>query len=107
MQAEPLTSGFVQDAIRRHWTGRAATYDDDTDHGLHSEAQREAWLALIERWAGAEPLDALDVGCATGFLALQLAELGHRAAGVDGAEVMLTLARAKASQAELAIDFRL
>ena len=62
---------------------------------------------MIQRWAGAAPLDALDVGCGTGFLALQLAGLGHRAVGVDGAEAMLTVARAKASQAGLAIDFRL
>jgi ubiquinone/menaquinone biosynthesis C-methylase UbiE len=107
MQAEPLTLAIVRDTIRRHWTDRAATYDDNAVRSLHSEAQREAWLTLIQRWAGAEPLDALDVGCGTGFLALQLAELGHRAVGVDGAEAMLTLARAKASQAGLEIEFRL
>jgi ubiquinone/menaquinone biosynthesis C-methylase UbiE len=55
--------------------------------------------------AGAEPLDELDVGCGTGFLALQLAGLGHHIVGVDGAEAMLILARAKASQAGLTIDF--
>src|SRR5215212_8316729 len=107
MPAEPPTPTFVQDAIRRHWTGRAATYDNDGDHGLHSEAQRQAWLDLIRRWAGDKPLDALDGGCGTAFLALQLAGLGHRAVGVDGTEAMLALARAKASQAKLGIDFRL
>src|SRR5215212_4838961 len=107
MPAEPPTPTFVQDAIRRHWTGRAATYDNDGDHGLHSEAQRQAWLDLIRRWAGDKPLDALDGGCGTAFLALQLAGLGHRAVGVDGTEAMLALARAKASQAGLGIDFRL
>ena len=107
MPAEPPTPAFVQDAIRRHWTGRAATYDNDVDHGLHSEAQRQAWLDLLQRWAGDKPLDALDVGCGTAFLALQLAGLGHRAVGVDGTEAMLALARAKASQAGLVIDFRL
>ena len=107
MQAEPLTPAIVKETIQRHWTGRAATYDNDAVHGLHSEAQRQAWLALIQRWAGPVPLDALDVGCGTGFLALQLAGLGHRVVGVDSAEAMLTVARAKASQAGLAIDFQL
>jgi ubiquinone/menaquinone biosynthesis C-methylase UbiE len=107
MTAEPFDPAIVRETIHRHWSGRAATYDNDTDHGLHSAAQRQAWLALIRRWAGPEPLDALDVGCATGFLALHLAELGHRVTAVDAAEAMLTVARAKASQAGLAIDFRL
>jgi ubiquinone/menaquinone biosynthesis C-methylase UbiE len=107
MPAEPLTPALVNDTIHRHWTGRAATYDDDTIHGLHGEAQRQAWRALIERWAGAAPIDALDVGCGTGFLALQLAGLGHRVVGVDSAEAMLIVARAKASQDGLAIDLRL
>src|SRR5215211_4287920 len=102
MQADPLSPAIVQETILRHWTDRAATFDDDPDHGLHSEAQRQAWLALLQRWAGPELLDALDVGCGTGFLALQRAGLGHRAVGIDGAEAMLTLARAKASQAGLA-----
>jgi SAM-dependent methyltransferase len=107
MPAEPLTSKIVKDTIQRHWTGRAATYNNDAIHGLHGEGQRQAWLALILHWAGAEPLDALDVGCGTGFLALHLATLGHRVVGVDGAEAMLTVARAKARQAGLAIDFQL
>jgi ubiquinone/menaquinone biosynthesis C-methylase UbiE len=107
MPSEPLTPAIVQETIRRHWTGRAPTYDSDADHDLHSEAQRQAWLTLIQRWAGPEPLDALDVGCGTAFLALQLAGLGHRVVGIDGTEAMLTLGRAKASQAGLAIDFRL
>ena len=107
MSAEPLTPATVKDTIRRHWTDRAATYDDDTHHGIHSEAQRQAWLTLIQRWTGAAPIDALDVGCGTAFLALHLAKLGHRVVAVDGTEAMLARARAKASQAGLAIDFRL
>jgi ubiquinone/menaquinone biosynthesis C-methylase UbiE len=107
MQADPLSPAIVKDTIQRHWTGRAATYDDAAVRSLHTAAQRQAWLTLLQHWAGAAPLDALDVGCGTGFLALQLAGLGHRAVGVDGAEAMLTVARSKASQAGFAIDFRL
>jgi ubiquinone/menaquinone biosynthesis C-methylase UbiE len=107
MQAEPLPPAVVKDTVQRYWSGRAATYDNDAIHALHSEAQRQAWLALIQRWAGSGPIDALDVGCGTAFLGLQLAGLGHRVVGVDCSEAMLALARAKASQAGLAIDFRL
>jgi SAM-dependent methyltransferase len=39
----------------------------------------------------------LDVGCGTGFLALLLAELGHRVTGVDLADGMLAIARGKAA----------
>jgi ubiquinone/menaquinone biosynthesis C-methylase UbiE len=49
----------------------------------------------------------LDVGCGTGFLALQLAALGHRAFGVDLADEMLDLARRKAAAAGLAAHFEI
>src|SRR5829696_4422595 len=107
MRAEPPYPAIVRETIHRHWTGRAATYDDDVVRSLHTAAQRQAWLTVLQRWAGTEPLDILDVGCGTAFLALQLAVLGHRAVGVDSTAAMLTIARAKASQAGLAIDFRL
>ena len=49
----------------------------------------------------------LDVGCGTGFLALQLAALGHRATGVDMADEMLRRAQAKAAAAGLSVRFEL
>ncbi len=107
MTVEPPTPAIVRETIHRYWSGRAAVYDTETQVGLHSEAQRQAWLTLIQRWAGPVPLDALDVGCGTGFLALQLAALGHRVIGIDGAEAMLTVARTKASRAGLTINFQL
>ena len=96
----------IKEVVRQHWAGRAATFDQAPNHGLHSAEQRTAWLARLRGWAGDRPLDALDVGCGTGFLALLLAELGHRVVGVDAADEMLDLARAKAEAAGLAIDLR-
>jgi ubiquinone/menaquinone biosynthesis C-methylase UbiE len=95
----------VKDVVRRHWAARAADFDSGPTHGLLSEAQRQAWNRRLHAWSGAPPLDVLDVGCGTGFIALQLAAAGHRASGVDMANEMLELARAKAAAAGLSVRF--
>jgi ubiquinone/menaquinone biosynthesis C-methylase UbiE len=95
----------VKEVVRRHWDGRAADFDAAPNHGLHSPEQRAAWLARVRAWAGDESLDALDVGCGTGFVALLLAEAGHHAVGVDAAEEMLVRARAKARALGLDVPF--
>jgi ubiquinone/menaquinone biosynthesis C-methylase UbiE len=76
---------------------RAATFDNAPNHGLHTPAQADAWDIRLRHWAGPNPAVALDIGCGTGFLALQLARLGHRVVGIDAAAEMLALARAKAT----------
>ena len=58
---------------------------------------------MIRRPGG--PLDALDVGCGTGFLALELAARGHRVTGIDFAPAMLAGARDKAAAQGLAVRF--
>ncbi len=95
----------VKDVVRRHWDERAATFDQGNSHGLLNDAQRAAWTDRVREWAGSGVIDALDVGCGTGFFALQLAGLGHRATGVDVAEEMLSRAKEKAAAAGLDIDF--
>jgi len=97
----------ITSAIKHHWDRRAATFDDESCHGLHSAAQREAWLEVLGRLAGASPLSVLDVGCGTGFLALLLAELGHSVTGIDLAPQMLNVAREKAEQLHLSVRLRL
>jgi ubiquinone/menaquinone biosynthesis C-methylase UbiE len=101
MHEPKLDVAAVKDAVRRHWAIRAATFDDAPNHGLHSPAQADAWRVRLRRWAGPDPADALDIGCGTGFLALQLASLGHRVLGIDAAQEMLALARTKATRAGL------
>ena len=49
-------------------------------------------------------LTALDVGCGTGFLSLELAARGHRVTGIDFAPEMLALAKDKAAAAGAAPD---
>jgi ubiquinone/menaquinone biosynthesis C-methylase UbiE len=96
----------VKELVRRHWEGRAATFDEGASHGLLSDEQRAAWIGRVREWAGPDPVDALDVGCGTGFFALLLAGLGHRPVGVDLADAMLARAREKAAAAGLDVDFR-
>jgi ubiquinone/menaquinone biosynthesis C-methylase UbiE len=96
----------VKELVRRHWEGRAATFDEGASHGLLSDEQRAAWTGRVREWAGPDPVDALDVGCGTGFFALLLAGLGHRPVGVDLADAMLARAREKAAVAGLDVDFR-
>jgi len=96
----------IKDAVRRHWSTRAATFDDAPNHGLHTPQQEHAWQVHLRRWAGADPVNVLDIGCGTGFLALQLAGLGHRVLGIDAAREMLDIAQAKAIRAGLEVSFQ-
>jgi ubiquinone/menaquinone biosynthesis C-methylase UbiE len=97
----------VKTAVSRYWSGRAAGFDLGPSHGVLSEAQHQAWLALLRQVAGPPPLTILDVGCGTGFLAMRMAELGHTAVGIDLAEEMLAVARRKAEASGLPVTFRL
>jgi ubiquinone/menaquinone biosynthesis C-methylase UbiE len=96
----------INTAIQHHWDNRAARFDDDPCHGLHSAAQREAWIEILRRLAGPTPLSILDVGCGTGFLALLFAELGHSVTGIDLAPRMLNVARQKAERLHLNVRLR-
>lgn len=97
----------ITDVVRHHWNARAAAFDRELGHGVHSDEQEKAWLELLMRIAGPGRLKILDVGCGTGFLALLFAALGHSVTGVDLAEQMLEQARQKADRAGLNVAFRL
>ena len=95
----------VKDLVRQHWNRRAADFDLEASHGLITDAQARAWRRLIAGLAGATPLNVLDIGCGTGFLALLFAAARHRVTGVDLAPTMLSRARDKAAAQGLAINF--
>ena len=95
----------MKELVRRHWNGRAPTFDDERHHGIHADEQRERWLAVLREWGGDDPRRALDVGCGTGVVSLLLAELGHSVVGVDFAPEMLERARAKTRRSDHAVEF--
>ena len=101
-----LTAQDIKTAVSRYWSGRAAGFDLAPSHNVLTEAQHQAWLALLREVAGPPPLTVLDVGCGTGFLAMRMAELGHTAVGVDLADEMLAAAQRKAADSGLPVTFR-
>ncbi|MFJ8545561.1 class I SAM-dependent methyltransferase [Streptomyces sp. NPDC093586] len=82
-------------AVRVDWDSTAATFDEESDHGLREPGVRRAWADRLRSWLPARPGDVLDLGCGTGSLSLLAAEQGHRVTGVDLSPAMVELARAK------------
>jgi len=96
----------VKQQVAAHWDRRAAQFDEDFGHSIRTPAERAAWdrifgLVLLSRG----PLDAIDLGCGTGFLSLELAARGHRVTGVDFAPAMLARAERKAAERSLSVRF--
>jgi ubiquinone/menaquinone biosynthesis C-methylase UbiE len=96
----------VKQQVAAHWNRRAAGFDSDFGHSIRTAAERAAWDRILDLVvAGRGTLDALDVGCGTGFLSLELAGRGHRVTGLDFAPQMLAEARKKAAAHALAVRF--
>lgn len=77
------------------WDARAASFDEEPDHGLRDPQVRAAWAGRLRTWLPERAGDVLDLGCGTGSLSLLAAEQGHRVTGVDRSPAMVTLAREK------------
>src|SRR5262245_10913550 len=99
-------SEAVKQQVAAHWDRRAAHFDEDVRPSLHTAAERAAWDRILDLVLPRGPaLDALDVGCGTGFLSFELAARGHRVTGVDFAPAMIAEARRKAGERGVAIAF--
>lgn len=90
--------------VATHWDGRAATFDDEPDHGLGDPATREAWARRLKGWLPAPPAAVADLGCGTGSLAVLLALCGFEVTASDIAPAMVERARRKAAGAGVSIE---
>jgi ubiquinone/menaquinone biosynthesis C-methylase UbiE len=95
----------VKQQVAAHWDRRAAHFDEDFGHSIKTDAERAAWDRILDVVVPGGALDALDVGCGTGFLSLELAARGHGVVGIDLAPAMLQTARDKAAARGLAVRF--
>lgn len=96
----------VKEKIRQRWNDTAGEFDQCPGHGIHSEREKKAWQDILVKAVGGKHLNILDVGTGTGFIALLLAEHGHKVTGVDVAEEMLKQAREKAKRQKLNVKFQ-
>lgn len=98
MGTEPL-----KQTIAGYWDRRSSHFEQQ--QGIRDRRQKQAWLGMLSRAVGEGSKAVLDVGTGTGFLALLLAEKGHRVKGLDLSPGMVEQARRNATERDLAATF--
>ena len=95
----PPNDSDVQARITTFWSTVAPLYNSYQGNVPRVEsAEYAAWIRAIERLLPTPPADVLDIGTATGFVALIASQLGHRAIGIDLSTAMLAEARMQADR---------
>ena len=96
----------IKTSISDYWHKRSNTYDK-FPVSRSAEEERSAYKNALSNIYNGNKLNILDVGTGTGFLALLLAEMGHKVTGLDLAEGMMEKAKNNARKAGYSINFGL
>jgi SAM-dependent methyltransferase len=95
----------VHDTIREWWDRDSRTYDDARSHALSDPLEAAAWRRALLEALPTPGARVLDVGAGTGALSLLAAELGYRVTGLDLSAGMLSVAKDKAAERGLEVEF--
>lgn len=90
---------------RQVWDEEAASFDEQPDHGMAQPDTKEAWQELLNQWLPQPKAKVADLGCGTGSISVLLAQAGHTVVGIDYSPKMIDLARTKADQSGLNVQF--
>lgn len=96
----------MKDAIKHKWNNTSRDYDQSPGHGISKE-EKIVWKDFLTTAIGYEKQKILDVGTGTGAMALILAEMGHSVTGIDLSDGMLNMAREKAKDTNLMVEFEI
>jgi ubiquinone/menaquinone biosynthesis C-methylase UbiE len=95
----------AKDRLLEFWEHSAATYDRSPSHALSDPGEATAWREALRHHLPPPGARILDAGAGTGSLALLAAELGYKVTALDFSESMVDLAREKAMNRGLEIEF--
>lgn len=86
------------------FTSNSEKYADPEAYDLEYQNYLKDVPFLLD-WANRTPGTIIDLGCGTGRVTIPLAERGHQLIGVDLHEGMLSLAKEKTADTQLAIEW--
>jgi len=96
-----MTRNFtLKDEIAAYWSARAESFDSSPGHGITTQGEKAAWLALLGEGLGTlKGCEVLELASGTGEFTNILLDAGAEVTGLDLSEAMLARARAKLARA--------
>ncbi|WP_336774286.1 class I SAM-dependent methyltransferase [Paenibacillus sp. MMO-58] len=92
--------------MRESWNNRAQQYARRMDKLMNALEYQQQWQQKLQALLGnKQELQILDAATGSGFLAIHLAQLGHRVTGLDFSEEMLRIAELRAKSMGLDCSF--